>query len=87
MNRATYLLREAAQALTDGTDPFNTDWLDAHQVTFDECLTLGTLLSIGADLIAWLMEHPDQASAALDGARLAAITDAIARIPTAASHG
>jgi hypothetical protein len=52
------LLREAADALDEGTDPFSTGWLSEHEVTFDQCMNLAKQLAIGARIIARGIERP-----------------------------
>lgn len=71
MSRATELLKAAAVALEDGNDPFHTNWLADNDVTFNECMDLSESLAIGARLLAWVIEHPHEASAALNGAQMA----------------
>mgnify|MGYP001569458368 CR=1 FL=1 len=44
-NRITYLLRKAADAFSDGTDPFSTDWLHEHAVTLTEAITMQEFIS------------------------------------------
>ena len=46
MSRMDQLLDQAAQALEDGTDPFNASWLAENDVTFDECMTLGETMAL-----------------------------------------
>lgn len=69
-DRSTTLLRAAADALDDGRDPFDAAFLVLHEVTLDEVYSLGELMAVGARLVAWGLEHPEQAVAALNGARL-----------------
>jgi hypothetical protein len=39
-DRGIRLLTAAADEFERGADPFRTDWLVEHDVTYDECLTL-----------------------------------------------
>jgi hypothetical protein len=52
------LLREAADALDEGTDPFSTGWLSEHEVTMDQCMNLAKQLAIGARIVARGIEKP-----------------------------
>lgn len=52
------LLREAASALDEGTDPFSGNWLGEHDVTFDQCMSLAQQLAIGARMVAAGIEKP-----------------------------
>lgn len=45
-DRQRHLLREAAKAYENMTDPFSTVWLAEHEVTFDECQWLSTMISM-----------------------------------------
>jgi hypothetical protein len=78
-SRPADLLRAAAEALADYTDPFTGDWLADHQVTFDECMMLSEHLAAGATLIAWALDNPTLVNGAMDGIRLAAMTQALTR--------
>ena len=66
MSRATQILKDAADALEEGTDPFNPAWLAEHDVTFEECMNLGEELAMGARLLAWALDHPAEARAILN---------------------
>jgi hypothetical protein len=55
------LLREAAVALDEGTDPFSTNWLSEHDVTFDQCMSLAQQLAIGARIVAAGIDKPRSA--------------------------
>lgn len=52
------LLRAAASALDEGTDPFGGNWLAEHDVTFDQCMSLAQQLAIGARMVAAGIEKP-----------------------------
>jgi hypothetical protein len=52
------LLRAAAEALDEGTDPFCQSFLVEHDVTFDQCMALGKQLAIGARIVARAIERP-----------------------------
>jgi hypothetical protein len=52
------LLRAAAGALDEGTDPFATSWLVEHNVTLEQCFSLSELLAIGARIVAKGIEDP-----------------------------
>ena len=52
------LLRAAADALDDGTDPFTPGWLGEHNVTLDQCYSLAAQLAIGARIVAAGIENP-----------------------------
>lgn len=75
--RSIALLEAAADALQDGTDPFNTNWLAEHDVTLDECFTLSEQFAAGATILAWAMKHPKQAQGAINGAHMAAAYEAL----------
>jgi hypothetical protein len=77
MSRHTDLLKTAADALSDGRDPFAADFLVEHEVTLDEVYDLSDLMAVGARLVAWGLEHPEQAVAALNGARLQGAYEAL----------
>jgi hypothetical protein len=51
------LLRLAAEALDEGTDPFNTAFLIEHEVTFDQCMALSRQLALGARIVARAFEQ------------------------------
>lgn len=70
MTRIEKLLTAAADALADGRDPFEHSFLVEHEVTLDEVYTLSELIAVGTRLIAWGLQHPEQAIAAFNGARL-----------------
>jgi hypothetical protein len=55
------LLRAAAEALDEGTDPFCQSFLAGHDVTFDQCMVLGRQLAIGARMVARAIERPRSA--------------------------
>lgn len=71
--RSVDLLKRAADALEAGTDPFSTGWLADNNVTFAECMDLSESLAIGARLLAWVIEHPRESAAALNGAQMATV--------------
>jgi hypothetical protein len=77
MSRDTDLLRAAADALSDGRDPFDRSFLVENQVTLDEVCDLGDLMALGARIVAWGLEHPEQAVAALNGAHLQGTYEAL----------
>jgi hypothetical protein len=52
------LLRDAADDLEKGGDPFCGQFLDDHHVTFDQCMTLATQLALGARIVAKAIEDP-----------------------------
>jgi len=52
------LLRRAAEALDEGTDPFSQGFLAEHDVTFDQCMALSKQLAIGARMMARAIEKP-----------------------------
>lgn len=68
------LLRDAAVALDNGEDPFHAGWLSGHEVTFDECMTLSTLLAGGARVMAEALADP---AAAAVGATRAPVWQAL----------
>lgn len=80
MSRSSELLKAAAEALENGNDPFHGSFLDGNQVTLDECFDMADSLAMGALLVAWAIENPRQARAAIEGASGAMTTDAITRI-------
>ncbi len=71
MSRSVDLLKAAADALEDGRDPFAESWLADNGVTYGECMDLGESLATGARLLAWAIEHPNEAAAAVNGAHMA----------------
>lgn len=58
MSRATDLLRDAAEALSDGIDPFGGDFLSEHDVTSAECMSLAEQLALGALIVARAYDSP-----------------------------
>lgn len=70
MSRMSSLLREAAGALNDGRDPLTSPFLDEHDVTLTECFDLADLLAAGAELVAWAIDNPKLAAAAIQGAKM-----------------
>jgi hypothetical protein len=52
------LLRKAAEALDEGTDPFSGSFLTDNDVTFDQCMALGQQLATGARIVARAIERP-----------------------------
>jgi hypothetical protein len=70
MSRMSSLLREAADALNDGRDPLTAPFLDEYDVTLDECYDLAGFLAIGAQMVAWAMDNPKVAVAAIQGAKM-----------------
>jgi hypothetical protein len=71
------LLTAAADALSDGRDPFDHHFLVENEVTLDEVYDLSELVAIGARIVAWGLEHPEQAVAALNGAQLQGAYEAL----------
>jgi hypothetical protein len=67
--RSTSLLKAAADALDDGQIPLMNPFLADHDVTLDECISLAEQLAMGARLLAWALENPRLARAAVDGAQ------------------
>jgi hypothetical protein len=67
----TDLLNAAATTLDDGGDPFSEGFLAAHEVTFDECMSLAGLLATGARLVAYPLENPGAAEGSVRGANTA----------------
>lgn len=59
--KSAELLREAAEALDRGDNPFSTSWLSEHEVTFDQCMSLAQQLAIGARIVAAGLEKPRSA--------------------------
>jgi hypothetical protein len=55
------LLRAAAEALDEGTDPFCQSFLAEHDVTFGQCMALSKQLAIGARMVARAIERPRSA--------------------------
>jgi hypothetical protein len=80
MSRSSELLKAAADALDDGSDPFSSTFLDANRVTLDECFDLAEWLALGSRLMAWAIENPRQARTAVEGATGAMTMDKITRI-------
>lgn len=82
--RMPHLLREAAAALEDGRNPLTTPFLSDHDVTLDECYDMAEWLALGAVLMAWAHENPQQAITAASGASdsliMASITKALRRL-------
>jgi hypothetical protein len=76
-NRTTSLLRAAAEALEDGRDPLANPFLADNEVTLHEAYALAGQLATGARILAWAIEHPAQARAALDGAHTIAVYEAL----------
>ena len=52
------LLREAADALEEGRDPFGASFLSENDVTSDQCMALARQLAIGARIVARAIEWP-----------------------------
>lgn len=77
--RGTALLSAAAEALDDGRDPLSTGFLAEHSVTLDECDALAGALALGARLVAWALDNPAEARAAINGAHLITAYRAISR--------
>lgn len=69
MSRSAELLKAAAEALDDQQIPLMNPFLSEHEVTLDECLSLGEQLAMGARLLAWVLENPKLAAAALSSAQ------------------
>jgi len=68
MSRAADLLKAAATALDDGRDPLTSPFLGEHDVSLNECYDLAEQMAMGARLLAWALENPKLASAAMSGA-------------------
>lgn len=66
--RSTGLLKKAADALDAGQIPLMNPFLTENDVSLDECYNLAEQLAMGARLLAWAMENPKMAAAAMDGA-------------------
>jgi hypothetical protein len=64
------LLALAAEALQDGRDPLDESFLADNSITFDEVVVLADTTVLGLRLLAWALDHPREAAAALDGAGL-----------------
>jgi hypothetical protein len=79
MSRTTELLRKAADALDDGQIPLMNPFLADNDVTFDECMDLADLLGAGAQLMAWLIDNPQLARAAIQGAHMEAVARLLKR--------
>ncbi len=73
MMRIAQLLREAAAHLENMGDPFSESWLRAHKVTDDECSTLSETLAVGARIVAWILDHPQEAGTLINSAHLVAV--------------
>jgi len=84
MSRSSELLKAAADALEEGSDPFHESFLGKHDVTADECFDLADSIAMGARLVAWATENPRQAAAfaasGSAGMAMETITKAIAKI-------
>jgi hypothetical protein len=74
------LLQAAAAALDDNRDPLSHSFLAEHEVTADECFTLGDLLAAGAHMIAWMMENPKIAAGAFQGMRVDKVGELLRRM-------
>lgn len=70
MSRMSDLLRNAAGDLRDGQSPLGPAFLDANEVTFNECLDMADFPPAGAEVVAWAIDNPRLASAALRGAKM-----------------
>ena len=44
MNRQEQLIKAAAIAFDNGSDPFVHEWLSEHEVTADECMALSSVI-------------------------------------------
>jgi hypothetical protein len=66
------LLALAIEALDDGRDPLDESFLAEHRITYDEVELLADTTVLGLRLLAWALDHPREASAALGGAGLTA---------------
>lgn len=82
MSRQSQLLKAAAAAMENGEDPFHESFLGANEVTLDECFDMADLLALGAQVMAWAIEHPKEASAfarnGANGMHLDMVTRALA---------
>lgn len=80
MSRSSELLKAAAGVLEfDRGDVFGDAFLAEHEVTFDECTGLADSLATGARLVAWAIENPRQAAAAVEAASISSQTDLVRR--------
>lgn len=79
MSRSPEILRAAAAALEEGTDPFSSGFLDKHQVTLDECFEMAEGLALGAQIVAWVKEHPRDAAAFARNGAAGMAMDAVTR--------
>ena len=73
------LLLDAADALDDGQIPLMNPFLSVHDVTFDECVDLADLLSAGAQVMAWAIDNPQLARAAIQGAHMESVARLLKR--------
>ena len=79
-DRPQRLLIAAAEALEAGRDPLAQDWLVEHDVSLTEVYDLASSLAIGARLVHWATEHPEEAAAALDSAQLVMLRKRLDRV-------
>jgi len=73
--RLTALLTAAADEMDKGCDPFDAGFIADHQISHEENGTLAGLLALGARLIAFGLDRPDLAAAALDATHLAGASE------------
>jgi hypothetical protein len=52
------LLRQAADALDNGEDPFGVNFLQEHNVSLDQCFSMAEQLAVGARMVAKAMDNP-----------------------------
>lgn len=79
MSRMSSLLRTAADALDDGQIPLANPFLADNNVTYTECVDMADLLGAGARLMAWAMENPALARAAIQGAHMETVARTLER--------
>jgi hypothetical protein len=80
VSRGQDLLLAAADALDDGQDPFATPFLSEHNVTLDECYTLGEQLASGARMMVKTMREIDSGGLASQVAAFR-LVDALMSVP------
>lgn len=61
-NRREDLVLKAAKAMIDGMDPFSTTFLSEHNVTLDECYTMGEDLAMAGRMWVYLQTQADDPS-------------------------
>jgi hypothetical protein len=67
----------AADALDDGRNPFEHQFLADNDITFDECMSLAGIFATGGRLFAYALDHPNIARGAVTGAHTAAAYEAL----------